>query len=144
MKTIIVGGVIEKNGKFLLVQEAKENCRGMWSNPAGHLEDNENLLNAAKREILEETGCQVELTGVLQIANRVLKDDTLLGIIFCAKLLEENISYNKKEILDVKWFSYEEIISMKKEIREFNWAKSCFDNFRENNIAPIDIVEILE
>lgn len=144
MKTIIVGGVIEKNGKFLLVQEAKESCRGMWSNPAGHLEDNENLLDAAKREILEETGCQVELTGVLQIANRVLKDDTLLGIIFCAKLLEENISYNKKEILDVKWFSYEEIISMKKEIREFDWAKSCLDNFRENNIAPIDIVEILE
>lgn len=28
MGTVIVGGVIEKNGKFLLVQEAKEKCRG--------------------------------------------------------------------------------------------------------------------
>ena len=28
MGVIIVGGVIEKDGKFLLVQEAKEKCRG--------------------------------------------------------------------------------------------------------------------
>ena len=30
MQRIVVGGVIEKDGKFLLVQEAKERCRGKW------------------------------------------------------------------------------------------------------------------
>ena len=75
MGTIIVGGVIEKNGKFLLIQEAQEKCRGKWSIPAGHLDPNENIFDAAKREVFEETGCKVELTGILQIGNKVLEND---------------------------------------------------------------------
>ena len=102
METIIVGGVIEKNGKFLLVQEAKEKCRGKWNIPAGHLDSNENIFEGAKREVLEETGCKVELTGILQIGNRVSENDVLMSVIFSTNLLEENIIYDKSEILDVK------------------------------------------
>ena len=87
MGTVIVGGVIERDGKFLLVQEAKEKCRGKWNIPAGHLDSNETIFDGAKREIKEETGCNVELTGVLQIGNRVLEDDVLVSVIFSTKLL---------------------------------------------------------
>ena len=76
MGTIIVGGVIEKDGKFLLVQEAQERCRGKWNIPAGHLDPNETVLEGAKREAFEECGCKVEITGVLQIGNRILEDDS--------------------------------------------------------------------
>ena len=41
---VIVGGVIEKNGKYLLVQEAKKHCYGKWNFPAGHLDFNESLV----------------------------------------------------------------------------------------------------
>jgi len=34
---IIVGGVITKDDKYLLVQEAQEKCFGKWNIPAGHL-----------------------------------------------------------------------------------------------------------
>ena len=64
---IIVGGIIEKNGKFLLVQEAKEKCFGKWNIPAGHLELNETIMEGAKREIVEECGCNVEINGILKI-----------------------------------------------------------------------------
>ena len=37
---VIVGGVIEKDGKYLLVQEAKETCYEKWNFPAGHLDFN--------------------------------------------------------------------------------------------------------
>ena len=94
MGTVIVGGVIERNGKFLLVQEAKEKCRGKWNIPAGHLGSNETIFDGAKREIKEETGCNVELTGVLQIGNRVLEDDVLVSVIFSTKLLDDNITYD--------------------------------------------------
>ena len=36
MGIIIVGGVVEKDGKYLLVQEAKEKCRGKWNTPVKH------------------------------------------------------------------------------------------------------------
>ena len=66
--SIVVGGVLEKDGKYLLVQEAQERCRGKWSIPAGRLDMNETILDAAKREIKEESGLDVEFAK-LGIAN---------------------------------------------------------------------------
>lgn len=144
MGTIIVGGVIEKKGKFLLVQEAQEKCRGKWNIPAGHLDKNENIFDAAKREILEETGCRVDLNGVLQIGNRVSENDIWISVIFSTKLLEENISFDKKEILDVKWFSYEEILTMKEELRSYEWILNSINALRENKVTNINIVKIID
>lgn len=74
---VIVGGIIEKEGKILLVQEKQEKCYGKWNIPAGHLDYNESLSEGAIREIKEETGCDVELTGIANVANRILEDDIL-------------------------------------------------------------------
>lgn len=49
MGKIIVGEIIEKDGKFLLVQEAQEKCRGKWNIPAGHLDINETIFEVSKR-----------------------------------------------------------------------------------------------
>jgi hypothetical protein len=48
-----VAAIIEQNGKFLLVEEETE--RGnRYNQPAGHLEDNETLIQAVIRETMEE------------------------------------------------------------------------------------------
>lgn len=41
---IIVGGIIEKDNKILMVKEAKKKCYEKWNVPAGHLEDGENNI----------------------------------------------------------------------------------------------------
>lgn len=143
MGIVIVGGVIEKDGKFLLVQEAKEKCRGKWNIPAGHLEPNESIFAGAKREVKEETGCDVELTGVLQIGNRILEDDIFISVVFSTKLLKEDIKYNENEILDVKWFTYEELLNMKEELGSYNWIINSITAFKENKIADIDLVKMM-
>ena len=51
---IVVGGIIEKDGKYLLIQEAKKMCYGKWNFPAGRLEFKESLKQGAIREIKEE------------------------------------------------------------------------------------------
>lgn len=143
MGIVVVGGVIEKDGKFLLVQEAQETCRGKWNIPAGHLDSNETIFDGAKREIKEETGCNVELTGILQIGNKVLKDNVVVSVIFQAKLLDNNITYDPNEILDVKWFTYEELINMKEELRSYNGIISSITTLIENKAADINLVNMM-
>ena len=82
MTNIVISGLIEKENNFLLVQEAKEKCKGKWNIPAGHLEVNESVIDCLKREIKEETGCDILQTGILEIGNKVLENDIFLSIIF--------------------------------------------------------------
>ncbi|XLX42514.1 NUDIX hydrolase [Ectopseudomonas mendocina] len=63
---ITVATVIEDQGRFLFVEEFKAG-RMVLNQPAGHLEANESLREAALRETLEETGWSVELTALLGI-----------------------------------------------------------------------------
>lgn len=141
---VIVGGVIEKDGKVLLVQEKQEICYGKWNLPAGHLDHNESIMQGAVREIKEETGCDVELTGVATIANRILQDDIFIEIIFATKLLNESIKINLEEILDVKWWDIEDILNnMDDKLRNLNFIKQPIKNIKENKIGTLDIVNII-
>ena len=141
--SIIVGGVLEKDGKYLLVQEAQEKCYGKWNLPAGHLDPNETIFEAAKREIKEESGLDVELTGVCQIGNRKLESDVFVSVIFSTKVLDGDIKFNPDEILGVKWFSYEELLSTKAQLRSEKLIMGAIDNVRNKLVTPISIVEML-
>lgn len=141
---VIVGGIIEKEGKYLLVQEAKKKCYEKWNFPAGHLDFNESLKQGAIREIKEETGCDVKLDGVCYVANRILEDDLLVMIVFNAKLINENIEFDKEEILDVKWFDYDEIVNKMESMLRGNYVRTAVINQNNNLVAPIDIVDILK
>ena len=63
---VTVATVVEREGRFLLVEER---IRGalVVNQPAGHLEPDESLLQAAVRETLEETAWEVELTGLVAV-----------------------------------------------------------------------------
>lgn len=141
---VIVGGIIEKEGKYLLVQEAKKKCYEKWNFPAGHLDFNESLKQGAIREIKEETGCDVKLDGVCYVANRILEDDLFVMIVFNAKLINENIEFDKEEILDVKWFDYDEMVNKMESMLRGNYVRTAVINQNNNLVAPIDIVDILK
>ena len=141
---VIVGGIIEKDGKYLLVQEAKKKCYEKWNFPAGHLDFNESLEQGAIREIKEETGCDVELNGICYIANRIMEDDLFVMIAFNCKLINEDIKFDKEEILDVKWFEYNEIVNNMEEQLRGSYVKTAVMNNKQKLIAPIEIVNILK
>ena len=79
---VIVGGIIEKDGKYLLVQEAQEKAYKKWNFPAGHLDFNESLKQGAIREINEETGCDVELDQLSKVKTFLKKTSKKKKIIF--------------------------------------------------------------
>lgn len=141
---VIVGGIIEKDGKVLLVQEKQERCYGKWNIPAGHLDPNESIMDGAIREIKEETGCDVELSAVANIANMILEDDIFIQITFTTKLINEDIKIDAEEILDIKWFEIDDILNnMDSELRHLNFIKQPIKNMVENKVGSLDIVNIL-
>lgn len=139
---VVAGGIIEKDNKYLLVKENKGKCKGKWNVPAGGLDENESVIECAKREIFEETGCTVEITGLLEIVNEVLEGINVICFVFDTKIINENIKIDGEEIADVKWFTYEEIINMKNELRADGYFISTIKNKIENKIQPVDIIKI--
>ena len=141
MSTIIVaGGVIEQEGKYLLIQEAKEDVRGKWNIPAGRQDPGETISEAAKREIREECGFSVELTSVCQIGSWRSAINTVIAIIFSTKIVGGEINFNPDEIMDAKWFTYDEILAMRSELRSAAFLIGAINNLRSHKLAPIDIV----
>ena len=59
------GGIVGRGGKILLVQVRNLEGEIVWTFPKGHLEKNETWLEAALREVEEETGWKCRNRGLL-------------------------------------------------------------------------------
>ena len=52
--------VVDEAGRLLLGRRATEIWHGYWDTPGGFLEEGEEPLDALRRELLEETGLEIE------------------------------------------------------------------------------------
>jgi ADP-ribose pyrophosphatase YjhB (NUDIX family) len=70
-----VGVVVWRGSQFLLVQRGKEPNKGHWSIPGGAQQLGETVFAAAAREVLEETGLAVEVVGLVDVVDSIMRDD---------------------------------------------------------------------
>ncbi|TFI48809.1 NUDIX domain-containing protein, partial [Diaphorobacter sp. DS2] len=59
---LVVSTSIIQEGKVLVIKENKATVKNKWNFPSGHVEKEEDILEAACREVKEETGLDVKLT----------------------------------------------------------------------------------
>jgi 8-oxo-dGTP diphosphatase len=69
-----VGAVIVSDDRVLLVRRANEPMKGEWSLPGGAVEVGETLQAAVVREVLEETGLEIEVGPVVEVLDRIRLD----------------------------------------------------------------------
>jgi 8-oxo-dGTP diphosphatase len=83
----VVGVAILEQGRLLAARRAHPPAlAGLWELPGGKVEPEESLERAAVREIDEELGCAVEVTGALDGSSRI--DDGLVLCVVLARLAD--------------------------------------------------------
>jgi 8-oxo-dGTP diphosphatase len=80
-----VGAIAVADGRLLMVRRGREPGRGLWSVPGGHVEAGEYLSDALRREVMEETGLEAEVGGLVGILE-VLGDPHLVVLDFAVEV----------------------------------------------------------
>jgi ADP-ribose pyrophosphatase YjhB (NUDIX family) len=71
-----VGGIVfDSRGHVLLVKRGNEPRKGHWSIPGGLLELGESLVEGVKREIAEETGLIVQPQAIVEVVERIYREE---------------------------------------------------------------------
>ena len=103
---LIVGAIPEWEDKILLCRRAIEPRHGLWTLPAGFMENSETTAEAAARETLEEANAQVAIGELYSLYN--LPYINQVHLLFRARLLNLDFSPGA-ESLEVRLFSEEEV-----------------------------------
>ena len=89
---------------MLIVQRGKAAAMGgLWSLPGGHIEPGEHAADAACREVIEETGVQVELVGLVAVHDALIHNHAgdLVGHYVIAVHVGRYVSGEAKAASDV-------------------------------------------
>lgn len=103
---MVVGCIPEWENKILLCRRAIEPRLGWWTLPAGFMENNETLAQAAARETLEEANARVKIGNLYAIYS--LPHISQVYLLFRAQLLDLDFSPGI-ESLEVELMSEHEI-----------------------------------
>jgi ADP-ribose pyrophosphatase YjhB (NUDIX family) len=103
---LVVGCVAEWEGRILLCRRAIEPRYGLWTLPAGFMENGESTAQAAIRETLEEACARVQIDDLFSLVN--VPHISQVHLFYRGKLLEPTFS-SGIESLDTSLFSEADI-----------------------------------
>ncbi len=115
---LAVKGFIVKDNQLLIVKRRPNDVQkpGIWEIPGGRLEVGESPFDGLKREIMEETGLDIDVLQVMDVRHFKRADAQLITmLVFLCKTKEKNINLSE-EHTDYEWV---EINAAKDKITDF-------------------------
>ena len=103
---VIVGCIAEWEQRILLCRRAIEPCYGLWTLPAGFMENGESTTQAGWRETYEEACARVSIEGLFALIN--IPHISQVHLFYRARLLDTNFGAGE-ESLETQLFAEDEI-----------------------------------
>ena len=141
---VTVAAVLERDNRFLFVEE-RVRGRLVINQPAGHLDEGETLLEAVRRETLEETAWHMEptaLVGLYQYRGRET-GVTFLRVCFAGRLLERDEERELDDgILRTLWLEPGELNDLHDRLRS-PMVTRCVADFLDGRRHPLELIRRL-
>jgi 8-oxo-dGTP pyrophosphatase MutT (NUDIX family) len=141
---LTVATIIERDGRFLLVEEYADGDDLVYNQPAGHLDEHETLAAAAIRETLEETAWEVEVHAIVGVYYWTHPNgETYVRTCFAGTALH----YHPDQPLDhgiqrAVWLTREEIALLGPRLRS-PMVLRCIDDYLTGKRYPLDFFSYL-
>jgi len=108
--------VLVEGDRVLLAQRSKSPDKGLWGFPGGHVEPGETALEAARRELREETGLEARAVEYLTNVDVIRRDEAgrvIVHYLLAAVLCADPVGSAKADddAMDVGWFPVEAVRS---------------------------------
>lgn len=138
---IVCAGLIKKDDKYILVKESKPEISGLWSLPAGRLEDDETLQQCVTREVKEESGIRAKPSGIIGVYFNNTENGITSIIVYDMKYISGEPRANYTDVQDSQWFSESEISNLTLRSQYINQA---IDDYKTRDRIPCEYVERVE
>ncbi|QWT45127.1 NUDIX hydrolase [Azospira inquinata] len=138
---VTVAAVVERDGRFLLVEEETE-FGLQFNQPAGHLEEGESLVDACIREALEETAYHFRPTALVGIYRwpHPTKDMTYLRFNFAGEITGEEVGRALDEgIVAARWMTLDEVRATAARHRS-PMILRCIEDYAAGKRYPLDLL----
>jgi 8-oxo-dGTP pyrophosphatase MutT (NUDIX family) len=134
-----VAAVIERNDKFLLVEEPIDG-RLVLNQPAGHLEPDESVIAACRREVLEETAHRFAPTALIGIYRWIYAPGNVTFLRFCFRGRIEGVDERPldRQIVGLHWLTRDQLIARRPDHRS-PLVQRCVDDFIAGRQFPLEV-----
>ena len=95
--------VVPCGGQILMVRRNTEPGLGLWGFPGGYVDRGENVEQAAAREVREETGLEVEITGLIGLFSEAGAPVVLAA--YAGTIINGTVTVASQEVSEVEFFS---------------------------------------
>jgi 8-oxo-dGTP pyrophosphatase MutT (NUDIX family) len=142
---LTVAAVVERRGRFLVVEERVSRCI-VFNQPAGHVEEGEALIAAAIREVREETAWRFQpeaVVGVYLWQAPGTHQRAYLRVAFCGSVDDHDPRQPLDQgILRTHWFTRAQLLGHAPRLRT-PMVLRCIDDYRAGVRMPLDLVQEL-